>query len=46
VERLLESRRRLDPDAEAELLELRRRSFSAQELRAAAASHGHFEITP
>lgn len=43
---LLDARRRLDRQAEEELLELRRRSFSAPELRAAAASRGHFEIAP
>jgi enoyl-CoA hydratase/carnithine racemase len=46
VETLLESRRRLDPDVERALLELRRDSFSSPELRAAAASRGHFEIAP
>lgn len=46
VETLLTARRRLDRGAEERLLDLRRRSFSAPELRQAAASHGHFEIAP
>ncbi|HEY2715251.1 MAG TPA: enoyl-CoA hydratase/isomerase family protein [Solirubrobacterales bacterium] len=40
LEQLLEARRQLDGERESKLLELRRRSFSAPELRAAAASHG------
>jgi enoyl-CoA hydratase/carnithine racemase len=46
VEALLAARRRLDRGTEEELLDLRRRSLSAPELRQAAASHGHVEIAP